>query len=237
MECLRGAAIARERAGRKRTGVRLPGASVRERAGARRRAGTPRLPPLNQDVASFDSQHSIGAMAAPTELRTERLTLRWFRESDVVDALTYRNNDEFARFLPHVPQPFTKQDAEAFVKLNMSEPQESSVTFAVVLSERVIGTVNLELDRASRTAMLGYGIGREWWGQGLATEAARAAMAWGIEEFGLVRVWASTDVRHVRSRRVLEKLGLQPEVLRSGDHLGRNGESVDEIVYALDISR
>ncbi len=172
----------------------------------------------------------------PTQLQTERLCLRPFQAGDVGDALAYRDDREFARFLSHIPQPFTRRDAEALVALNMSEPWERSPTFAVVLHGQVIGTTNLEVDTETRTAMLGYAIGRAWWGQGLATEAARAAMAWGIETFGLARIWASTDARHVRSQRVLEKLGMQREALRVGHLVGRDGELIDEMVYGLNVT-
>ena len=175
-------------------------------------------------------------MAAPIELHTERLVLRPFQTGDVADALAYRDDAEFARFLSHIPQPFTRQDAEAFVRLNMSVPWDSSPTFAVVLGGKVIGTVNLEVNPETRTAMLGYAIGRAWWGQGIAIEAVRAAVAWGIEAFGLARIWASTDVRHVKSQRVLEKLGMKRELLQVGHHVGRNGELNDEVVYALNLT-
>ena len=176
-------------------------------------------------------------MAARIEIRTERLLLRPFQAGDVADALAYRDDPEFARFLSHVPQPFTKSDAEAFVALNMSEPWELSPTFAVVLGGTVIGTVNLEVEAEARTAMLGYAIGRAWWGLGVATEAAQAVIAWGIETFDLARIWASTDVRHVRSQRVMEKLGMRREARRVAHHAGRSGESIDQIVYGLNITR
>jgi RimJ/RimL family protein N-acetyltransferase len=96
--------------------------------------------------------------------------------------------------------------------------------------------VNLEVNPDTRTAMLGYAIGRAWWGHGIATEAVRAAMAWGIEVFGLARIWASTDVRHIKSQRVLEKLGMKRESLQAGHHVGRNGELIDEVAYGLDIT-
>jgi ribosomal-protein-alanine N-acetyltransferase len=175
-------------------------------------------------------------MTRPTVLATDRLLLRPFRESDVAAALSYRDDREFARFLPHVPQPFTTRDAEAFVALNMSEPWERSPTFAVVLDGTLIGTVNFEVDPDTRTAMLGYAIGRAWWGRGIATEAARAAMAWAIEAFRLVRIWASTDARHVRSRRVMEKLGMKLEAIRPGGHVARDGEIVDKVVYELNLA-
>src|SRR5882757_1767936 len=175
-------------------------------------------------------------MAARIELHTERLVLRPFQTGDVADALAYRDDEEFARFLSHIPQPFTRQDAEAFVRVNMSEPWDKSPTFAVVLDGKVIGTVNLEVNPETLTAMLGYAIGRAWWGQGIATEAAAAAMAWAIEAFGLARIWASTDVRHLKSRRVLEKLGMKRESLQAAHHVGRNGELIDEVVYGLDLT-
>src|SRR5215207_7825366 len=132
-------------------------------------------------------------MATHLVIQTQRLLLRPFEIGDVDDALSYRDDPEFARFLPHIPQPFTRRDAEVFVALNMSEPWARSPTFAVVLEGTLIGTVNFEVDADMRAAMLGYAIGRAWWGRGLAIEAARAAIAWAVDTFSLVRLWASTD--------------------------------------------
>ena len=39
-----------------------------------------------------------------------------FQVDDVADALAYRDDEEFTRFLPHIPRPFTPRDAEAFVR-------------------------------------------------------------------------------------------------------------------------
>ncbi len=150
-------------------------------------------------------------MGREVELRTARLLLRAFRASDVDDSRAYRDDPELARFLPHIPQPFTREDAEAFVLRNMTEPWELQPTFAVVLHDRVIGTVNLEIAPDTRTAMIGYTIARQHWGRGLATEAATAAMQWALDEHDLVVIWASTDPENLRSRRVLEKLGMKLE--------------------------
>jgi ribosomal-protein-alanine N-acetyltransferase len=169
----------------------------------------------------------------PTTLRTARLLLRPFQAGDVADALAYRDDPEFARFLHHVPQPFTREHAEAFVALNMSEPWDRSPVFAVVLDGRVIGTVNLEVDAAARMAMLGYAIGRAWWGRGIAAEAARAAVDWGIEVFGLRRIWASTDADHVRSQRVMEKVGMRFEGRQAGGP-GRDGKEVEAVTYGME---
>jgi RimJ/RimL family protein N-acetyltransferase len=51
----------------------------------------------------------------------------------------------------------------------------------------------------------------------------------------LTRIWGSTDARHVRSQRVLQKLGMVRESVRFADHVGRDGEPVDEVVYGLSL--
>lgn len=165
-------------------------------------------------------------------LRTARLLLRPFELDDVDEAATYRNDQEFARYLPHIPQPFTRRDAEEFVARNMNEPWQQYPTFAIVLDGKLIGTVNLEIDADHQIAMLGYAIGREHWGRGLATEAARAAIAWAFEIFGVAKIWASTDARNVASRRVMEKLGMQPEALLRSHEIGRDGRA-DKVMYGL----
>jgi RimJ/RimL family protein N-acetyltransferase len=58
-------------------------------------------------------------------------------------------------------------------------------------------------------------------------------MIWAGETFDLLRIWASTDKRNLRSRRVLEKLGMRLEEVRVGNHIGRDGEIVQEVVYGL----
>jgi ribosomal-protein-alanine N-acetyltransferase len=152
------------------------------------------------------------------------LLLRRFEPSDVDDALAYRNDPEFARYLPHIPQPFTRAHAEAFVRQNIEEPWESQPTFAVVLDGRLIGTANLEIDAESRTAMLGYAIARACWGRGLATEAASAVIEWAFAEHDLVEIWASTQPENARSRRVMEKLGMKRDA---------SAPNADGVMYRL----
>ncbi|MFT3698359.1 MAG: GNAT family N-acetyltransferase [Kofleriaceae bacterium] len=155
-------------------------------------------------------------MGRELELRTERVLLRAFHATDIDDAQAYRDDREFARFLRHIPQPFTRAHAEAFVATNMTEPWETLPTFAVVLDDRLIGTVNLEIDPSARTAMIGYAIARAHWGKGLTVEASRAAITWAFAAHDLVEIWAATDIEHHQSRRVMEKLGMTYD--RTADH-------------------
>ena len=65
--------------------------------------------------------------------------------------------------------------------------------------------------------MLGYAIGRAYWGKGIAVEAATGAIAWAVAEHDLVEIWASTTEAHARSRRVMEKLGMRFEGIDGGE--------------------
>ena len=164
----------------------------------------------------------------PTEIVTERLVLRRFRADDV-DAALHRGDAEFSRYLPHIPHPFTRADAEAFVATNMNEPWDMFPTYAVPAGGVLIGTVNFSIEDTE--AMLGYTLAREWWGRGLATEGAGAALRAAFES-GLTRVWAATDVRNVRSQRVLQKLGMLQVGTRSELH-DRDGSPIEELIYAI----
>jgi RimJ/RimL family protein N-acetyltransferase len=55
---------------------------------------------------------------------------------------------------------------------------------------------------------VGFELHAAWWGRGLATEAARAALAFAFEQHGLDRIISVTAARHTAARRVMEKAGL-----------------------------
>jgi RimJ/RimL family protein N-acetyltransferase len=55
---------------------------------------------------------------------------------------------------------------------------------------------------------VGWRLAQPFWGHGFATEAAAAALKFGFETVGLGEIVAMTSVRNVRSRRVMERLGM-----------------------------
>lgn len=58
---------------------------------------------------------------------------------------------------------------------------------------------------------VGWRLARPFWGRGYATEAARLAIAFAFEQLALREVVAFTTVDHIRSRRVMVRLGMEPE--------------------------
>ncbi|UJA20746.1 GNAT family N-acetyltransferase [Thermoleophilia bacterium SCSIO 60948] len=73
----------------------------------------------------------------------------------------------------------------------------------------MVGLHPVEIE-GSDEVEVGWSIAPERWGEGLAVEAAAASIRFGFENFGLTRVVSFTMVNNLRSRRVMEKLGMEP---------------------------
>ncbi|MCY4393340.1 MAG: GNAT family N-acetyltransferase [Chloroflexi bacterium] len=164
------------------------------------------------------------------ELRTERLLLRPYRSGDVDDVFAYATDPEWSRYL-EVPSPYTRRDAEEFVATLLLADPAKNPTWAVVYEGRASGNIDLRV-RDHNLAEMGYSIAHPLWGQGLTTEAARAAIAYGFESMGLARIQAVADIRNSASWRVMEKLGMTREGVLRGNRLIRD-ERTDDVLYAI----
>ena len=100
-------------------------------------------------------------------------------------------------------------------------------------SGKLVGTCTLlHMDRANRRSELGFALGREHWGQGLAREAVATLIDWSFHKLGLHRLEADVDPRNERSPRLLERLGFQCEgYLRERHHQGT--EVQDTVMLGL----
>ena len=164
-------------------------------------------------------------------LQTERLTLRRFRLTDVDDVVAFANDEEWQRYLP-LPYPYKRVHGEHFVAESFLKHWKSKPAFAVVLDETVIGEINLSIDKKRQTAEMGYGIARKHWGNGYATEAAHAIVAWAFESFCLVKVYAYANVENNRSWRVMERIGMTREgLLRSEAPDSRDSNRRQDVAY------
>jgi RimJ/RimL family protein N-acetyltransferase len=65
---------------------------------------------------------------------------------------------------------------------------------------------------------IGWRLAAEYWGQGYATEGARAALAFGFEELKLDEILSFTVPANVRSRRVMEKIGMRRDIGADFEH-------------------
>jgi RimJ/RimL family protein N-acetyltransferase len=119
----------------------------------------------------------------------------------------------------------------------MTDLQKDDDALVLAVTEResgaLIGEIYLFLKSTEhRQGEIGYIIHPDSSGRGYATEAARAALKLGFEQFGMHRIVARCDARNEPSWRVMEKLGMRREAhLRENERF--KGEWSDEIIYAM----
>lgn len=175
-------------------------------------------------------------MPLPTPtLHTDRLTLRRFGDSDAEALWALHSDAHVLRFWDSAPWT---DPARAQRFLETCRRMEDEGTGVRVVMERssdgeFVGWCTLN-DRNPdfRSAKLGYCLAEAGWGQGYATEAARALLAWAFETLDLNRVQAECDTRNPASARVLEKLGFTLEGTLREDCVV-DGVVSDSWVYGL----
>lgn len=156
-------------------------------------------------------------MSHPT-LETERLALRPWRPDADLDALAAVNADAavMRHVAPHRPltRAETAEQLDAFVR---HWDEHGFGLWAVVPRDgdgRAIGFAGLAvpsfLPQMLPAVEVGWRLAPAWWGRGLATEAARAAVAFGFDRLGLRAIVAAIEPGNDGSLRVAEKLGMRP---------------------------
>jgi ribosomal-protein-alanine N-acetyltransferase len=138
--------------------------------------------------------------------------LRPWRVEDAAALLRHADNPRVSQNLrDRFPSPYTPADAEAW--LSIVTRADPLLDFAVVIDDEPVGGVGLALgsDIERVSAEVGYWLGEEYWGRGIATEALRGIVPWAMRRFGLTRLYATTFASHHASRRVLEKAGFTLE--------------------------
>jgi ribosomal-protein-alanine N-acetyltransferase len=171
-------------------------------------------------------------MISPT-LQTERLLLRAYVLGDAPELARLAGAREVAATTLRIPHPYSVAQAEAFIAQSQSGADED-VGFAIVLRENsaLLGGIGLRLTKEHHRAELGYWIGVPYWGNGYATEAARAVLQYGFEVLKLHRIRASHVTNNVASGRVLRKIGMKHEG-RLPQHILKWGSYVDLELYGM----
>ena len=119
--------------------------------------------------------------------------------------------DIWANLDDSFPHPYTRADAEEWVALQSTK--DPSEHFAICDAEGPIGGIGINTERgdAPGSAELGYLVGKPFWGREIATAAAKAVTAYGLDTLGLDRIFAKVKTSNVASARVLEKAGFRRE--------------------------
>jgi RimJ/RimL family protein N-acetyltransferase len=166
------------------------------------------------------------------ELSTERLLLRPPVAADAEALIAIVGDWEVARRLGRVPHPYRYADYRHFLEqVVLMEP-----TWAIVrrATNELAGAIGLSPRHDGGSAELGYYLGRAHWGQGLATEAGQAIVAFGIEDLDYPRLTSGYHLDNPASGRVLAKLGFKAVGFSSRPCLaeGRDKPSIEVALLA-----
>jgi RimJ/RimL family protein N-acetyltransferase len=144
-------------------------------------------------------------------LETRRLWLRWPRLADVQAIVRLAGEKAVAEMTARIPHPYTPEDADRFVfETRRSNANGDGLTLVITPKGRpnaAIGAVGIGRDPEHEGPRLGYWLGTPHWGNGIATEAARALIDAFFAYTPEPELSASARVINPASRRVLEKCG------------------------------
>jgi RimJ/RimL family protein N-acetyltransferase len=165
-------------------------------------------------------------------IRLENCDVRTFLPSDARSIAFHANNRKiWLNLRDTFPHPYSLKDAREFIAEARSQTPETD--FAIAVEGRAVGAIGFRLlpDVERVSAEIGYWLGEALWGRGIVTEALVAMTQYGIEAYGLTRVFAVPFEWNPASMRVLEKAAyvLEGRMRRSAV---KDGRIVDQLLYA-----
>jgi ribosomal-protein-alanine N-acetyltransferase len=167
------------------------------------------------------------------EIALSRCVVRSFRPGDAPSLARHANNRKiWINLRDQFPHPYALADAEQWIGEVAGADPESH--FAIAVDGAAVGAVGLHLKRdiRRRSAEIGYWLGEELWGRGIATEAVRAVTEHAFARFDLARVYAGAFEWNEASMRVLEKAGYAREA-RLRKAVIKDGRTIDLVLYAI----
>ena len=175
-------------------------------------------------------------MSLPTPIiESERMVLTVAMPTDAEDVVELFGTPEASANTLTLPYPYTLADAHEFVeRVRVGVEADVKITFVIrrLDDKRAVGTIGITIEPEHRRAELGYIIGKEHWGNGYATEACGAVIAYSFDTLGLHKLTAAWFTDNPASGRVLEQLGFENEgTVR--EHFFRDGRFRDSVNMGL----
>lgn len=156
------------------------------------------------------------------ELTTERLILRPWREADR-EAFAAMNLDPIV--MEHFPSVLSRHESDALVDRILDHFAQHGLGLSAAElreSREFIGYIGLAIPQFEAAftpcVEIGWRLARAHWGRGLATEGARTSVQFAFDRLELRELVSFTVPANVRSRRVMEKLGMTHDARDDFDH-------------------
>lgn len=167
------------------------------------------------------------------EFRLTTCTVRSCEWRDRESIVRHANNrNVWLNLRDRFPHPYTNADARNFLDMVVGVTPVTS--FAIALDDEAVGGIGFTVqnDVAHRSAEIGYWLGEQFWGRGIATEALTAVTEYAFKNFDLCRLYAHVFEWNPASARVLEKAGYDFEG-RLKKSVTKNGQTIDQLMYAI----
>ncbi len=156
------------------------------------------------------------------ELITERLRLRQWRDADRAGFPAMNADPEVMR---HFLAPLEREDSDALLRRIAGELDERGWGLWALeerASGRLLGFTGLApvpfQAPFTPAVEIGWRLVRSHWGRGLASEAARASLAYGFEELALAEIVSFTFTGNARSRAVMRRIGMTHDPADDFEH-------------------
>jgi RimJ/RimL family protein N-acetyltransferase len=172
------------------------------------------------------------------ELHAKRLLLVPLGPDYLSSTHQYAGDIDNAKYMIHLPN-VDVNETKSFLDAVQAEWQKCRpefFEFAILLNNEHIGAVSIYIDQDTGEGELGWIINKRFWGNGYATEAARAVIDYAVQEWKLMKFIAHCDSENIGSYKVMDKLGMS-FVSRSGGRRNKLAvEDSDELMYSLEIN-
>lgn len=166
------------------------------------------------------------------EMRLRSCSVRSWKWSDRDAIVRHANNRKvWINLRDQFPHPYSVADARNWLELVIDRRPETN--FAIAVNDEAVGGIGftVQLDEGRRSAEIGYWLGEQLWGRGIATEALVAVTDYAFAEFDLCRLYAHVFEWNPASARVLEKAGYEFEG-RLRKSVTKVGQTIDKLLYA-----
>lgn len=159
---------------------------------------------------------SVETKIFPT-IQTDRLILREMTVDDASDMYAYYSDREVSKYLDWFGPGSEEQAKNMITYWNKSYQESTFMRFGIALQgdNKIIGTIPINPVRGrfewKLPIVLGYDLSREYWNQGIMTEALNAVIPYIFETLDNHRIIAEVIPENISSLKVLEKLGFEKE--------------------------
>jgi RimJ/RimL family protein N-acetyltransferase len=139
------------------------------------------------------------------------IILRKLTTTDATPIARFLQDKEVVKYLADLPDPYTLETAETFIRLVM-EWEKTGEAFHFAVSEKskndILGVIGVKLiDQTNKIGEIGFWLGREYWGKGVISKAIPQLISFAFNELTLHALLAEVFEWNTASMKALEKSG------------------------------